>query len=114
VVRRLAVGSEELDELGETSDLGNYLAVHSRRWLRRARWRYLARRFPLWDLPAALDAACLLDSGVESRRLAPGARWLLAQSAPLSCLTHFDPSTAWEKLRQLVGNAPASPRDKAG
>jgi inosine-uridine nucleoside N-ribohydrolase len=114
VVRRLAVGAEELDELGKISDLGRYLAGESRRWLQRARWRHFGRRFPLWDVPAALDAARLLDSTIEPRRLAPGARWLLAQPASLSCLTHFDPSAAWEKFLQLVGNAPASPRNKAG
>jgi inosine-uridine nucleoside N-ribohydrolase len=110
VVRRLAVGAEELDELGKTSDLGNHLAEHSRRWLRRARWRHLGRRFPLWDLPAALDAARLLDSAIEPRRLAPGARWLLAQPRPLACLLRFDPSAAWERFLGLVRNAEESPR----
>jgi len=110
VVRRLTVGAEELDELGKISDLGNHLAEQSRRWLRRARWRHLGRRFPLWDLPAALDATRLLDSSIEARPLAPGARWLLAQPRPLACLTRFDPSIAWERFLQLLGNAPASPR----
>jgi inosine-uridine nucleoside N-ribohydrolase len=112
VVRRLAVGAEELNELEQASDLGKYLAAHSRRWLRRARWRHLGRRFPLWDLPAALDAARLLDSAIEPRRLAPGARRLLAQSRPLACLARFDPSTAWEKFLGLVRNAAESPRNE--
>ena len=110
VVRRLAVGAEELNELEKTSDLGKYLAAHSRRWLRRARWRHLGRRFPLWDLPAALDAARLLDSAIEVRRLAPGARRLLAQPGPLACLARFDPPAAWEEFLGLVGNAAGSPR----
>jgi inosine-uridine nucleoside N-ribohydrolase len=110
VVRRLAVGAEELNELGKTSDLGNHLAEHSRRWLRRARWRHLGRRFPLWDLPAALDAARLLDSSIEPRRLAPGARRQLAQSLPLACLAHFDPPAAWGKFLGLVRNAAEPPR----
>jgi inosine-uridine nucleoside N-ribohydrolase len=112
VVRRLAVGAEELNELEKTSDLGSYLAEHSRRWLRRARWRHLGQRFPLWDLPAALDAARLLDSAIELRRLAPGARRLLARPRPLACLARFDPSAAWEKFLELVGNAAESPRNE--
>ncbi len=101
VVRRLTV-----------SDLGRYLAEHTRRWLRRARWRSFGKRFPLWDLPAALDAARLLDSAIEARRLAPGARWLLAQPRPLSCLARFDPTVAWGKFLELVGNAAGPPRNE--
>jgi inosine-uridine nucleoside N-ribohydrolase len=112
VVRRLAVGAEELNELEQTSALGKYLAGQSRRWLRRAHWRYLGRRFPLWDLPAALDAARLLDSAIEPRRLAPGARWLLAQSRPLACLARFDPSAAWREFLELVGKVPGSSRNE--
>ena len=112
VVRRLAVSAEELNELGKTSDLGSYLAACSRRWLRRARWRHLGRHFPLWDLPAALDAARLLDSEIEPRRLAPGARRLLAQPRPLACLVRFDATAAWEKFLGLVRNAAEPPRNE--
>src|SRR5262249_42888170 len=88
VVRRQTVDRARLDELARGSALGGYLAEESLRWLRRARWRHLRARFPLWDLPAALDVAGLLgfaDTGV--RRLAPGARWWLRERRGLRCLT---------------------------
>jgi inosine-uridine nucleoside N-ribohydrolase len=112
VVRRLAVGAEELNELEQISDLGKYLAGHSRRWLRRARWRHIGWRFPVWDLPAALDAARLLDSAIEVRRLASGTRRLLAQPLPLACLVRFDPLAAWEEFLGLVGNAAEPTRNE--
>jgi inosine-uridine nucleoside N-ribohydrolase len=56
IVRQLRVGAAELDALRATGSAGAYLADHSGRWLRQARWRYRSRSFPVWDLVAALDA----------------------------------------------------------
>ncbi len=102
VVRQITVGSEDLAALARVSGLGGYLAEQSQRWLRRARWRHLGRRFPLWDLPAALDTIGVLSSEIEPRRLAPGARWLLRDSRAFSCLTDFDPPSAWKSFLHLL------------
>ncbi len=101
VVRRLTIGATKLQELERVSALSGYLAQQSGRWLERARWRHLARSFPLWDVPAALDAAGLLDCEIQVRRLAPASRRLTAVSYPLPCLADFDPEQAWQACRKL-------------
>ena len=102
VVRRLRVGREQLSELARVSPLGKYIAVSSERWLSRSRWRYLARNFPLWDLPPALDVLDALGGTSRARTFTVGVRWLLATSQPMRCLTSFDPNIAWNRFLSLL------------
>ena len=64
VVGDLRCEGRDLEWLEATGVAGAYLARHSRRWLRRALFVHLARSFPIWDLPAALDAVGLLPGSV--------------------------------------------------
>jgi purine nucleosidase len=56
VVQALRIGEADLARLDVSGAAGAYIARHSRRWLRRSRWRNLGRGFPAWDLVPALDA----------------------------------------------------------
>src|SRR5712692_728467 len=103
VVRRLTVGPEDLAELARVSGLGLYLAERSERWQRRARWRYLGGRFPLWDLPAALDAVGLIDSEIEPRRPDLGVRGLIGAADSSCCVGGFDVGGAWQAFLNLLG-----------
>ena len=71
VVQALRIREVDLDRLGEAGPAGAYLALHSRRWMRRSRWRNLGRGFPAWDLVPALDAVGRLpDARFAGDRLA--------------------------------------------
>jgi inosine-uridine nucleoside N-ribohydrolase len=96
VVRALQIGRGDLDRLaGSAGELGAYLARGSERWLRRARWRHLAARFPPWDLVAALDAIGEL----------PAARFAAGR------LAAFDAGAARERFHVLILRAG---RERAG
>ena len=105
VVRRLRIGRRDLARLAAASPLGAHLAAGSSRWLARAAWRHRDRRFPLWDLPAALDCAGLASAVHERRSLAAGARRWLATKRDFSCLVSFDPDGAWGRFLDLIGDA---------
>jgi len=102
VVASMRVDAVRLDRLAGLSPLGRYLADHSRRWVRRARWRYLAPAFPVWDLPAALDAIGLLSGD----RPTPSARGSISRffgnTAEPSWVSGFDPNKAWAAFEQLL------------
>ena len=83
VVRRLRCDARGLERLAAAGPEGAYLARHSQRWLRRARYVHFARSFAVWDLPAALDAVGLL----------PGSAWDEGQPA---WLRTFDVARARE------------------
>ncbi len=105
IVRRLDAGRRELARLRDLSPVGAWLSAGSARWLARARWRHFPRgRFPLWDLPAALDAAGLLDGRHAMRRLARGAARLLGSPREYRCLESFDPAEAWRTFLDLLGS----------
>ncbi len=87
VVCRLAAGAKELDALADVGAAGDTLAAGSRRWLRAAPLRFQSRRFPVWDLVAALDALEQLPGRVED---AAGR------------LTGFDAAAAWAGFVESV------------
>jgi len=111
VVRRLWADAARLDELSAGSALAASLAAGSRRWLARRRSRR-SRRFPLWDLPAALDAVGILVAAARAERhLAPGAARLLRRSRAIPCVTSFDPEESWRRFVSILsedGFAPGS------
>ncbi|MEP6993305.1 MAG: nucleoside hydrolase [Acidobacteriota bacterium] len=102
VVRRLRVGRRRWQELSEISPLGRFLADGSQRWLKRSRWRRPGRGFPVWDLPAVLDAVGALDGIRELVPLPPALRALTGR-AEMECLVAFDPEAAWRRFLELVG-----------
>jgi inosine-uridine nucleoside N-ribohydrolase len=61
------------------TSLGEYLAQHSARWLRSARWRHGRAAFPVWDLVAALGAIDQLPGAAFD-----DANRLIAFDAPLT------------------------------
>jgi inosine-uridine nucleoside N-ribohydrolase len=89
VVVRMRFDADDLDRLVGSGEGGAYLARHSRRWLRRARTVHLRRSFPVWDLPAALDAVGHLA----------GAEWT---AGPRSLLRAFDVRAAREAFFSLL------------
>jgi hypothetical protein len=99
VVRRLRADSARLDRVAETGPLGAALARGSRR-------RRLSRSFPLWDLPAALDAldalGALPGAARGSRELAPGIRRFLRVPRPAPCLLSFDADGAWDSFLSIL------------
>ncbi len=106
VVKDLGVGGEELLAARRLGPLGRALSEGSRRWLARARWRHpLRRRFPLWDLPAALDALGLLCGRYEIRRPARGAERMLAPRREFRFLTELDAAQSWERFAGLLAGA---------
>jgi inosine-uridine nucleoside N-ribohydrolase len=90
VVKRLRFDAADLARL-ESSTVGAYLARHSRRWLTRARRRFLQRSFPVWDLVPALDAVDRL----------PGA---VFEGHPRATLTDFDVGAARDAFFQLLAD----------
>jgi inosine-uridine nucleoside N-ribohydrolase len=104
VVRRLDVGGPELGLLRDRGPLGRTLCQGSRRWLLRARWRHpLRRRFPLWDLPAALDLLGLLSGEFAVRSPARGARrYFGPPGRQLRFLVSFEAARAWSSFLDLL------------
>lgn len=111
VVSRLRVGRERLAEIAAVSPLGDLLARGSRRWLARSRWLHPRRGFPVWDLPAALDALGVLEARHESLPT-PAVLRLLTGRDEVRCLVAFDPEAAWQSFLALLeagAQRPASP-----
>jgi len=103
IVRRLDVGAREVGALRDRGPIGKALERGSRRWLVRARWRHpLRRRFPLWDLPAALDLLGLLSGEFAVRSPARGARRYFGPGRELRFLVSFDAARAWSSFRDLL------------
>jgi inosine-uridine nucleoside N-ribohydrolase len=95
VARTLRCDGARLLRVSRVSPLGAHLAEGWRRWLARARWRYLGRSFPVWDLVPALDAVGVL----AGRRQVRGS----LREGELSCLAGFDAEAAWRSFEDLLG-----------
>lgn len=95
VARELRCDAARLERVGLVSPLGTHIVEGSRRWLQRARWRYLGRSFPVWDLVPALDAVGILAGRRHERRRLP--------EGELSCLVEFDAEAAWRSFEDLLG-----------
>jgi len=106
VVSRLRANRRRLAALARLSPLGAFLAEGSGRWLARARWRHLSRSFPLWDLPAALDALGLLPGERELVKIASGSARFFRNTAPVFSVVSFDSTEAWEGFERLIRNHP--------
>jgi inosine-uridine nucleoside N-ribohydrolase len=87
VIDQLKLDATRLRRIGALSELGAYLAAHSQRWLKNARWRHGRAAFPVWDLVAALGAIDQL----------PGATYD-AQNR----LTDFDVVRTWALVESLL------------
>lgn len=102
VVSRLRVNRARLAALQRLSPPGALLAEGSRRWLARARWRRLSNSFPLWDLPAALDALGLLAARRGWKRIASGSARFFGNTAPVLSILSFDSTEAWKGFERLI------------
>ena len=103
VVRRLRCDAERLERIRSAGGAGAHLALGSRRWLARSRWRRGRGGFPVWDLPPALAAIGSLAVAVEPVEF-PAAQRRYA-GIPARCLaaTGFDAEEAWRAFdRALV------------
>jgi inosine-uridine nucleoside N-ribohydrolase len=102
VVARLRADAFRLTRLSRISSLGAYIGEGSRRWLRRARLRHLAGSFPVWDLPAGLEAAGLvrLPKKRGTLRLFGGRR--VGNSERLQWVTAAVPEQAWAVFESLL------------
>jgi inosine-uridine nucleoside N-ribohydrolase len=87
VIDRLTIDAVRMDRIGASGAVGDYLANHSLRWLRGAKWRHSRTAFPVWDLVAALAAMDALHS---------------AQYDVQNRLTTFDASDAWRVVESLL------------
>jgi inosine-uridine nucleoside N-ribohydrolase len=87
VIDRLTIDQARMDRIGASSAVGDYLANHSRRWLRGATWRHGKAAFPVWDLVAALAA-------IEEL---PGAQFDAQKR-----LTAFNVSETWRVAESLL------------
>jgi inosine-uridine nucleoside N-ribohydrolase len=56
VIDQLKLDVPSMARIAHSGAAGMYLARHSARWLRGARWRHGRAAFPVWDLVAALGA----------------------------------------------------------
>jgi inosine-uridine nucleoside N-ribohydrolase len=102
VVAGLRADAVRLGRLSRISSLGAYVAEGSGRWLRRARWSRLARSFPVWDLPAALDAAGLLHLPRTRGNLRLFGRRRAGNSESLQWVTALVPQQAWAVFESLL------------
>jgi inosine-uridine nucleoside N-ribohydrolase len=89
VIDRLIVDKTRIERIGTSGAVGSYLANHSQRWLKGAKWRHGRGAFPVWDLVAALAAMDAL----------PDARYDTQKR-----LTAFDASGAWEVVEALLAS----------
>ncbi|MFN2632643.1 MAG: nucleoside hydrolase [Thermoanaerobaculia bacterium] len=106
VVRRLRCDARRLDALSSRGRIGGLLARESRRWLARSRWRHGMRGFPVWDLPAALEAAGALTVAIEPRQFPRSQRAFAGLPDPVRAAVAFDPVEAWAAFDGLVSNLP--------
>jgi purine nucleosidase len=56
VIDRLRLAPPRMARIAALGELGTYLAKHSVRWMRRARFSHGRSAFPVWDMVATLDA----------------------------------------------------------
>jgi inosine-uridine nucleoside N-ribohydrolase len=87
VIDRLTIDQARMDRIGASGAVGDYLANHSRRWLKGAAWRHGKAAFPVWDLVAALAAIEALPS---------------AQFDAQKRLTAFDVNETWRVVESLL------------
>jgi inosine-uridine nucleoside N-ribohydrolase len=110
VARRLRAGPRELRSL--EGPLGDFLRRCSARWSRRSLLRRGSRRFPLFDLVAALWAIdpSPFDAGETRARLHRNL-WVEfgAGDRPVRVIRGFDPDALWEGFVGLLQGGPSGP-----
>ncbi|MFN2384807.1 MAG: nucleoside hydrolase [Thermoanaerobaculia bacterium] len=110
VVSALRADEERLRRLAALSSLGSYLARESSRWLKRTRWRHFGRGFPVWDLPAALEAAGALSTVKTESEIRLRLRPLSGNTARLHWVKALVPNKAWAGFESLLlGNPRPGP-----
>lgn len=108
VVRRMRADRARLERLSRLGPLGAALDRGSGRWLRRARWRYLSRSFPVYDLPAALELVGLIRLECADRPPGPGFSRYFGNSDPRSFVLDLDPAEAWAAFETVLVTHPDS------
>jgi inosine-uridine nucleoside N-ribohydrolase len=89
VIDRLTIDTVRINRIETSGVTGRYLAHHSRRWLKGAKWRHGRAAFPVWDLVAALAAIDAL----------PGAQYDVQNR-----LTTFNVSETWRVVESLLAD----------
>jgi inosine-uridine nucleoside N-ribohydrolase len=87
VVERMTLDRARMQRIATSSALGEYLATHSDRWMKRALWSHGRYAFPLWDLVSMLHSIDAL----------PGAKFDDANR-----LIDFDVEGAWGNVEELL------------
>jgi inosine-uridine nucleoside N-ribohydrolase len=110
VVSAMRVDGQRLRRLAALSSLGAHLARESARWLEKARWRHPGRGFPVWDLPAALEAAGALSTEKTEGEIRLRLRPFAGNTARLQWVEALVPDTAWAGFESLLlGNPRPGP-----
>jgi inosine-uridine nucleoside N-ribohydrolase len=110
VVSAVRADEQRLRRLASLSSLGALLSRESARWLKRARWRHLGRGFPLWDLPAALEAVGAFSTEKAEGEIRLRMRPLVGNTARLQWVKGVVPHKAWALFESLLlGNPRPGP-----
>ena len=106
VVSSMRADAGRLARLAGLSGLGTLLARESSRWLQRARWRHAGRGFPVWDLPAALEAVGAISTPKTEGRIRLPLSPLSGNTARLQWVTAVVPNKAWAGFESLLLASP--------
>lgn len=101
VVRGVRADERRLQTLAGVSPLGAYLARGSLRWLVRARRFRRSASFPVWDLPAALDALGLTRPPRSLVKFAHRRRYF-GNREKVVAVSSCDPTEHWEAFETLL------------
>lgn len=102
VVAAMRADVGRLARLAGLASLGSFLARESSRWLERARWRHAGRGFPVWDLPAALEAVGTISTPKAEGNIRLPLSPLSGNTAHLQWVTGVVPNTAWAGFESLL------------
>ena len=102
VVSAMRADVGRLARVAGLSALGTFLARESSRWLKRARWRHAGRGFPVWDLPAALEAVGAISTEKTEGRIRLPLRPLSGNTARLQWVKGVVHHKAWAGFESLL------------
>ena len=110
VVSPMRADRDRLARVAGLSPLGTFLARESLRWLKRARWRHRGGGFPVWDLPAALEAVGALSTPKAEGEIRLHLRPFSGNIARLQWVEAIVPNKAWAGFESLLlGNPRPGP-----
>lgn len=102
VAKRMQVRWEAVAKL--EGPVGRHLALHSRRWFRRARWMKASPSVPVWDLAGAalvLWPELFQSEETTAEWVSPGMVQFHRGTRPVRLVTDFSPSEVWTQFAGL-------------